>query len=261
VSERRRPTKAERKEQARLDRERIRREMAKRRRRRWVGIALVIIAVAGVGVAGVLVNRSADLPDPASLLSQATGAAEAAGCAQTEVIGPYLGVADPSAPGFADQTHLDPTGAFPALPALETYPSVPPTSGPHDPSPLRFGVYSTPPPIERVLHSLEHGAVAIWHAPDAAPDEITRITDFFERTDAAVGGSKVIVAPYDYPDQGAAGRLPNGVGMALVAWHRLQTCASPSLPVAFDFTARLASAPNDVDVAYEGEAPEPTAGI
>ena len=43
----------------------------------------------------------------------------------------------------------------------------------------------------------------------------------------------MIIAPYSYPDQGTAGQLPDGVQMALVAWHRMQTCSSVSLPVAF----------------------------
>ena len=33
----------------------------------------------------------------------------------------------------------------------------------------------------------------------------------------------MIVAPYDYPDQGAAGTLPAGTQMALVAWHNVQS--------------------------------------
>jgi hypothetical protein len=262
VSNGRRPTKAERKEQARHDRERIQREMAKRRRRRWIGIALVVVAIVAVGIAGVLVNRSSDLPDPGSLLASAEGAATSAGCSDIQVVEAYGGVQDPSAEDYADQTHLDAGGA---MPPLQTYPSVPPTSGPHDPSPLRFGVYTSPPPLSQVLHSLEHGAVAIWYDPAAPPAEIQRLQDFYERTDAAVGASKVIVAPFDYPDQGDAGRLPDGTQMALAAWHRLRTCSSPDLAVAFDFTARLATAPNDAGVdagiAYEGEAPEPTAQI
>jgi hypothetical protein len=257
----RRLTKAERREQARRERERIRREMARRRRNRWIGIALVVAAVAGVVVAGTLVGRSSDLPDPAETLAAAPDAARSAGCGDARVVEPYGGVSDPAAPDFHDRTHTSPTGAFPTTPPLSTYPSIPPTSGPHDPTPLRFGVYGSPPPIAQVIHSLEHGAVVIWYDPAAPQDEIDRIAAFFQRTDAAVGGSKVIVAPYDYPQEGEAGRLPRGVQMALVAWHRLRECGSPSLPVAFAFVSRFASAPNDVGVDYEGEAPEPGASI
>jgi hypothetical protein len=235
--------------------------MARRRRNRWIGIALVVVAVAGVIVGGTLVGRSSNLPDPAETLAAAPAAAQAAGCEEVQVVGPYGGVEDPAAPDFHDRTHTSPTGAFPTMPPLSTYETVPPTSGPHDPTWLRFGVYGSPPPIAQVIHSLEHGAVVIWHAPEAPPEEIDRIAEFFERTDAAVGGSKVIVAPYDYPQEGEAGGLPEGAQMALVAWHRLRSCGSPSLPVAFDFVTRFASAPNDVDVAYQGEAPEPQAAV
>src|SRR3546814_8016556 len=45
-----------------------------------------------------------------------------------------------------------------AMPPLSSYPSVPLASGPHNPTPWSRGVYSTPPPIDQVIHSLEHGA-------------------------------------------------------------------------------------------------------
>ena len=71
-------------------------------------------------------------------------------------------------------------------------------------------------------------------------------------------GARVIVAPYDYPDQGAAGALPSGVQMALVSWHRLQTCTSIDAAAAFGFSARYAY-PAYGSEAYLGEAPEPGA--
>ena len=70
----------------------------------------------------------------------------------------------------------------------------------------------------------------------------------------------VIVAPYSYPTEGAAGNLPAGTTMALVAWHRLRYCDQPSLAVAFDFVHRFR-----YDLyqrgAYQGEAPEKFAPI
>ena len=70
----------------------------------------------------------------------------------------------------------------------------------------------------------------------------------------------MIVAPYNYPDQGAAGRLPAGKQMVLVAWHHLQSCARPSLAVAFDFVAHYRSPP-PAGESYEGDAPEQGAPI
>jgi hypothetical protein len=44
--------------------------------------------------------------------------------------------------------------------------------------------------------------------------------------------------------------------MAMVAWHRVQTCASVELAVAFDFTSQYSS-PTAADREYAGDAPEP----
>ena len=43
--------------------------------------------------------------------------------------------------------------------------------------------------------------------------------------------------------------------MALVAWHRLRTCASVDLAVAFDFTSQYSS-PTAENREYVGVAPE-----
>ena len=44
--------------------------------------------------------------------------------------------------------------------------------------------------------------------------------------------------------------------MALVSWHRLRSCASVDLAVAFDFTSQY-SFPTAEDRDYAGDAPEP----
>jgi hypothetical protein len=181
------------------------------------------------------------------LVAQAPSASRAAGCSLVHAIGPY-------APASLDRAHIG--TSVPTLPPLSSYPSVPPTSGPHDPTPLDAGVYADPPPIARAIHSLEHGAVILWYPP-ADRRAARALTTFFGQ---AANRDHVIVAPYDYPDQGTAGRLPPGVGMAEVAWHRLQTCATPSLPVAAAFVQRFATPTQAVPFGrprgYEGEAPE-----
>ena len=82
--------------------------------------------------------------------------------------------------------------------------------------------------------------------------QIDEIKAFYDQSDP-VGQDRVIVAPYDY--DGPGGQLPDGVQMALVAWRRLQTCATPDLAVAFDFTSQF-SYPTTQDREYTGEAPE-----
>jgi hypothetical protein len=203
-------------------------------------------------------GASSDFPAPQELLDEAPAAAANAGCDDVKTIGFYDGVTDPNSPDYTDQAHIGLDDRFPEMPALTTYPSIPPTSGPHaniPPGPMPAGVYDDPPDLARVIHSLEHGATVIWYSPSASGANLEQLKGFYDRSidEAAVGQDRVIVAPYDYPGEG--GQLPDGVMMAPTAWHRLQTCAQISLPVAYDFTSQY-SAPPVGDRDYAGEAPE-----
>ena len=251
-----RVTKAQRKEQARLERERIQQQMRARRRNRNIGVALVALAVviAVVVVFAVQPRKAAgELPSPQDLLSQAKTEATAAGCDAPKFVGYYGNVSDRSSSAYTDQSHIGSDSRFPNMPALSTYPSTPPASGPHNPVPLVGGVYNSPPPIDQAIHSLEHAAAIVWYAPGAPKAVVDQIKAFYSQS-ASVGQSKVIVAPYSYKDQGTAGQLPPGVQMALVAWHTVQTCTQPNLAVAFNFTAHYSNTydPN----MYIGTAPE-----
>lgn len=253
----RRLTKAEKKEQARIERERIQQQMQSRRRNRTIGIVVVAAAVAAIVAVVVIVQPGGASGPPTAdeLLAQAKDATATAGCGPVETVKPYD-------PADADAVHIGSDKRYMAMPPLSTYASIPPTSGPHNPVPLKAGVYDSPPPIDQAIHSLEHGGTIIWYSPDAPDAQVQAITDFYGRriSDADVGQGRLIVAPYDYPDQGPAGSLPAGKQMALVAWHRLQLCDQVSLPVAFDFTSQY-SVPTVGDRKYLGEAPEPGAAM
>jgi len=235
-----RPTKAQRQEEARTKRLEIERKMAGRKRNRTIGTALVVAAlVAIVAVIALSSNKKTTapgtLPTMASLVSQADSAAKTAGC-DTIVDTPNYQDA-PGADPAIDHAHIGDSQA-PTPPLLSTYSPIPPTSGPHDATTLPAGVYDAPPDVFKAMHSLEHAGVVIWYSPAVSDSpEIASIREFYSQK-ADVGQAKVIVAPYDYPDQGAAGQLPKGVEMAVTAWHRLQTCATPSLAVAFKFAAQ-----------------------
>jgi hypothetical protein len=232
----------------------------------WV---LVVGGIALLGViAAVASTRDADvdraeaspapsdalLPSPDELLTEAPSAGAAAGCDDVTTVRPY--------PRALDQAHVGFGGN--RLPPLSTFPSVPPTSGPHNPIPLPAGIYGSAPPIDHVLHSLEHGAAIIWYDPSVPGEELDRLREFYREyritPEGSAQGAKIIIAPYDYPDDGEAGRLPPGVHMALTAWHRLQTCADVSLSVAFDFTSQYVVPPFESRT-YKGEAPEPQSPI
>jgi hypothetical protein len=262
----RRITKAERRDEARRKREEIQRKMAKQRRRRLLGGVALVVA-AGLVVALVVLQpfagKDATQAQASDLLKQAPAAAKAAACTDVKTIQAYDNISDPQDPKYVDQAHIGTTAQFPTPPKLSTYPSVPPTSGPHaalppdGAGPLPAGVYTKPPDIYQAIHSLEHGATIVWYDPTTSGAALSELTSFYDRkvSAAAIGQDRVIIAPYSYPDQGTAGQLPDGVGMALVAWHRMQTCSSVSLPVAFAFTSKY-SAPPAAGQTYAGEAPE-----
>lgn len=188
-------------------------------------------------------------PEERLLLDRAPEAALSARCSVVEVVTPY--------PNGLDQAHVG-SDRVPAMPPVDRYPSVPPVSGPHAGSTLAAGAYDSPPPLDTALHSLEHGAVIVWYDPAAAAQpELARLRNFFETSDE---GNHVIVAPYDYPEQGDAGRLPGGTGMSLAAWHHLRHCERASLPVAFSFVEAYRFNLYRWG-AYRGDAPERFAPI
>jgi hypothetical protein len=258
----RRPTKAERREEARLKREEIQRKMAGRRRNRTIGLVLVVVALVVTVVAVFLTSGgdAAGIPSPETVLSQAPAAKDAAGCDAIQETPNYENAPGNDPP--MDHAHIGSIPGVASPPALSTYATMPPASGPHDPTPLPAGIYDSPPPVYRTIHSLEHGGAIVWYDPSISDQELTDLKDFYSQklSSQNVSQDRVIVAPFDYPDQGAAGQLPAGVAMALVSWHRLQTCTRVSLPAAFDFTSQYAF-PTAEGRTYKGDSPTAERGI
>jgi hypothetical protein len=249
------PNRIERKEAARQARERLRRKAVRRRMYRRAAIGLVVGAlIAGIVVLSTRPKGSPLNAEEKGLLAAATQATQTAGCDGVQTTKDYS--------GGNDRAHIGPGSPVTTNPPLTSYASTPPASGPHNPSPLGAGVYSDPPDVYQSIHSLEHAAVIIWYSPDAASDpatatELTQLQTFFGKSSEE---AKVIVAPYSYPDQGAAGALPQGKQMVLVAWHRIQTCTSISLPVAYNFVVHYRF-PSPKGEKYQGVAPETTSPI
>jgi hypothetical protein len=247
------PNRFERKEAARQARERMRRKSARRTMYRRAGIGLVVATlVTGIFLVATRPKGSSLNAEEQRLLAAAPAALQTAGCGSVQTIKPYPD---------NDRTHIG-QPAVPTPPPLSNYPSTPPASGPHNGTPLPHGVYTDPPDIYQTIHSLEHAAVIIWYSPDAASDpkvadELANLQTFFGKGSE---GTKVIVAPYNYPDQGAAGQLPQGKQMVLVAWHHIQTCNSISLPVAYQFVVHYRF-PAPKGQKYLGDAPETTVSI
>jgi Protein of unknown function (DUF3105) len=227
------PNRQARKDEARRQREALRRKMSRRRAYRVVSLVVAFVVVAG-GIAAFIVLRPS--------------AAKAAGCGPVQVIRPYN-------PSTEDRTHIGSQGSPVATPPpLSSYQSVPPVSGPHDPTPWPSGVVTDPPPIYRTIHSLEHAAVIVWYPPGTTSSALADIQNFYRIT---ANNDHVIVAPYSYPDQGAQGTLPAGKQMVLAAWHHRMLCDKLSLSVVKDFVHdyRVLSG-QGASAAYKGDAPE-----
>ena len=135
-----RPTKAERKEASRLERERIQRELTSRARMRKIWIALGVLAAAG------LITLIALTPTDGDDVAQ----------------GP-VGVQDLPISG---RNHVEGT---------VTYEHSPPAGGDHAPVWLNCGAYLDPVPNENAVHSLEHGAAWITYRPDLPTEQVEEL--------------------------------------------------------------------------------------
>jgi uncharacterized protein DUF3105 len=147
---------------------------------------------------------------------------------------------------------------------LSRYPSIPPASGPHASIPLPAGSYRIPPQVGRVLHSMEHGAVVIWFDPSVASSKVLQEIVAYLGPSGPGRGLHVIIAPFDYPAEGDSGILPSGIVMAMVAWHRLQSCTRlgpDAIDGVIDFVRNYRCPPECDTSGYRGEAPEAGAPI
>jgi hypothetical protein len=117
--------------------------------------------------------------------------------------------------------------------------SNPPTSGEHLGDWLPPGVYPVEQDERRVVHSLEHGYVAVQYK-NLPAEQVGRLL-----TRPPSPGEKVIVQPWS--------ELP-GDGVALSAWRYNQLCATVDPAIIDAFISRF-MAPNG----RESKAPEPFA--
>jgi hypothetical protein len=63
------------------------------------------------------------------------------------------------------------------------YRSSPPTSGKHHPVPAQDAAYAVSPDIRRIVHTLEHGRVAIWFDSDLPRDARAALKAFYADDD------------------------------------------------------------------------------
>lgn len=93
--------------------------------------------------------------------------------------------------------------------AFNAYNSNPPTSGPHDPSEVEWGIYDQPQPTVKLIHSMEHGGVIIWYNCPGCEDIINRLKAITK--EYRDKNMRIILTPY--PNMEAR--------IAITSWTRL----------------------------------------
>jgi hypothetical protein len=69
---------------------------------------------------------------------------------------------------------------IPDIEATVRYSSIPPTSGKHFAVPAPDGAYEKSPYLKTIVHSLEHGRVALWFKPDLPREARAALKAFFD---------------------------------------------------------------------------------
>lgn len=242
------PERRERKDDVRRVKERDFKRWRRRRLARRTLTIGIVAAIVAVGVVFLAQRQAEKRSEFAGLIAQAGPATKVASCSPVEVVGSYL----PAPTDGPEIAQSNPDGVHvQAIPRLSQYASSPPASGPMADFTFPAGVEQEAPDMGAVIHSIEHGAAVIWYSPDANKgSELKKIEEF-------VGANRdhTIMAPYEYPDEGAAGRLAGDTKMALASWHRVQECDELSLPVVAKFLSNYRY-PTLGDYPYQGDAPE-----
>ncbi len=112
------------------------------------------------------------------------------------------------------------------------YEQTPPAAGPHWSQFLvggqirKFWTRDDRPPVERLVHSLEHGWTIVWYdatiaEDDAAMKDLRTIADKYAGSDPE---DKVMVAPWTEED---GGEFPGGTHVALTHWSMGGTNDNP----------------------------------
>jgi uncharacterized protein DUF3105 len=208
---------AARQERKQVARERRARE-AKAAARRGAVRRAFVGAVVGVLVFVVIVWYTNRAPAATALSQETTAAAAAAGC--DPLVQPN--------PGTPSRDHLSPGQSY-------SYPQLPATSGPHDPSPLPLQprVYDASAMAgyseTKAVHTLEHGSVIVYYraSSDAGglPVAVVHQLEPIAQTSPAT-----YLIPYP--------SLPEGTALAYTAWNQLLTCPDKITPAQAETVAR-----------------------
>jgi len=227
----------------------IQRQQKARERRSTLTIVGVcgalLVLLAGFITYGIIdARRTAEANRPANLILTLGAPASAAACDP---------VTTDAAAGQGQ--HVGPGTDKPQQLKVD-YATVPPSTGPHfvQPAVDGRGFYTAvdSPPIETLVHNLEHGYTVLWYLPgeeQAQGATLRQVAEVGARLDPSKG--KLIVAPWN----DAYGAFPAGKKYALSHWsatldaqgqiasqagHR-QLCGALSGQVVLDFVTRYPS--------------------
>jgi hypothetical protein len=157
------PNRKQRQSEARAAKlEQFKKEQARRKRNRWIGIGSAAVGVLAVGA--LITTIIVTAPKAASYQ---------AGSAGLKIDGVKT----------FDNAAGHVTGAV-------DYAQTPPAGGEHNPMWLNCGVYDQPVPNENAVHSLEHGAVWVTYSPDLSSDQLDLLKSKLPRTYA-------VLSPYE----------------------------------------------------------------
>ncbi len=180
-------------------------EAAKERRKSQLFYGIVVLVaialIAAVAVPTYLKKRN----DPANKALSSFGvSAAAASC---------------SAPATSKDTNTAALRTHVADGTVEKYKTIPPSYGPHwNPgvvSPKAFYTKANRPPMERLVHTQEHGYTDIWYDATVTGKQLSALKDLAvsARKNKATAG-KVIVSAWDP----AYGAFPAGKHIAMAHW-------------------------------------------
>ncbi len=198
--------------------ERIRaEERAQARRRTMVMVAPAVVLAVVVGVMVLLQFRDASKPDATALASIGVPSSSA-GC-QDVVTTKAEGNQDHRAEG----ERID-------------YASGPPAAGPHWAQFLfggqvrKFWSPEDRPPVERLVHSLEHGYTILWYDQTVAQDDqqVDQLKAIADRFSGSALQDKFMAAPWTEADStGRGSDFPDGTHVALTHWSLGGTHGNP----------------------------------
>ena len=181
---------------------------AAERRRTLVVVAIcaaVALAIIGAAAFTYVSNQREKDALASRKLADIGAAAQAAGCSKV--------------------TEVEATGEGTHTTDAVTYEVVPPSFGPHNPTPAERGTHfytaDDRPPVEVLVHNLEHGWTVVWYDETAADDSATMkaIRAAADKFDAEGSDPRynVIFAPWTSKD-GNGEPIPDGKHVAFTHW-------------------------------------------